>query len=200
MDDAYPSIEKDYKSEAESDLIKGIFTAAFNNERFESSCDDLHQLSANGWNNYERLGGNQFANFKYGYSKVIEHINSELPKGSVQMNQTVERIDWNDDTIKITVYDNQDKRRKSYTCQIVLCTIPLGCLKRNHDQLFSPKLPSNKINAINSLGFGCVNKIFVVFDKAFEAGFQGLQIIWRDDVEFELKSSKKKWNLKVRNP
>lgn len=156
----------------------------------------MHNLSATGWNNYETLGGNQFCNFKYGYSKVTEYLHSQLPEDNVKLNQVVEKIDWSGDMIKIVAYDNREKKRKTYTCAKVLCTIPLGCLKRNHDQLFTPKLPANKVDAISRLGFGCVNKIFVVFDGDFEPDFNGLQIIWRDDLNFELEYSKKKWNLK----
>lgn len=62
--------------------------------------------------------------------------------------------------------------------------------------MFNPKLPSNKVKAIEHLGFGCVNKVFVVYDKPITS-FQGLQIFWREDIPFKLEAADKKWNLKV---
>lgn len=52
----------------------------------------------------------------------------------------------------------------------VLCTIPLGVLKRSirnrpNAPIFHPELPRWKIDAINSLGFGNVNKVRGNFDR-----------------------------------
>ena len=49
----------------------------------------------------------------------------------------------------------------------IICTIPLGVLKRNHGSLFSPKLPSSKTKAMEKLNFGTVNKIFLHYEKPF---------------------------------
>ena len=54
------------------------------------------------------------------------------------------------------------------------------------------------MEAIERLGFGCVDKLFIVFDKPiFEKKFQGFQIFWRDDLEIELEANQK-WNLSVK--
>jgi hypothetical protein len=48
------------------------------------------------------------------------------------------------------------------------------------------------------LGFGCVNKIFIVFEHPIlKENFEGLQILWRDDIGFSLEYSIRKWNLNV---
>ncbi|CAF0888908.1 unnamed protein product [Brachionus calyciflorus] len=195
LDESYRDIEANHESEIDASIIKGIFRAAFNNERFESSCDDLHELSSNGWNNFETLGGNLFCNNKYGYSKITDYLASQVPEELIKLNQVVEKIDWSGDEVVVSVYDNSEQKRKSFTGKVVLCTVSLGVLKRSHTQLFKPKLPQNKIQSIDRLGFGTVNKIFVIFEKNFEPDFQGVQIIWNDDLGFELQRSKKKWNL-----
>lgn len=55
-------------------------------------------------------------------------------------------------------------REEVFNGDCVLCTIPLGVLKRsvrnrNNAPIFHPELPRWKIDAINSLGFGNVNKV-----------------------------------------
>lgn len=52
------------------------------------------------------------------------------------------------------------------TFKDVIVTTPLGWLKRNED-IFSPPLPPRISNAIRSLGFGNLEKVFIKFPKAF---------------------------------
>ena len=47
----------------------------------------------------------------------------------------------------------------------VITTVSLGVLKADHESLFEPKLPKRKIEAIQKLGFGLVDKIFLEFDR-----------------------------------
>ncbi|CAF0888888.1 unnamed protein product [Brachionus calyciflorus] len=195
LDELYRKIKVKYNSKLDNSTLKGVFRAALNDEKFENACDDLHDVSTNGWNNFETLGGNLLCNTKYGYSNIVDYLASKLPKGSIKLNNVVEKIDWSGDEVVVSVYDNSEQKRKSYTGKVVLCTVSLGVLKRSHTQLFKPKLPQNKIQSIDRLGFGLINKIFVIFEKNFKPDFLGLKIIWNDDLEFELQRSKKKWNL-----
>ncbi|KAI5465868.1 flavin-containing amine oxidoreductase-domain containing protein [Mariannaea sp. PMI_226] len=48
----------------------------------------------------------------------------------------------------------------------VVCTIPLGVLKQNNIT-FEPALPSWKTDVIGRLGFGILNKVVLVYSKAF---------------------------------
>ena len=186
----------EFSSDVPVELIKSIYDAGTNNERFESSCDDLHQLSALGWNQYERLEGNQFTKLKDGYSKLTDHLASQVPPSSLKLNEIVEKIDYSNDMVKVTTYNSVEKKRTRYEAKVVLSTIPLGCLKQNANQLFVPELPQEKTNAIQRIGFGTVDKIFVAFDAPFDDSFQGVQIIWKQGLNFDFSSMIKKWNLK----
>ena len=74
----------------------------------------------------------------------------------------------------------------------------MGYLKKHHNNLFLPKLPLAKIKAIENIGFGCVDKIFIVYEKnVFKNAAQGLLILWRDDFPFKLDMANQKWNLQV---
>lgn len=52
------------------------------------------------------------------------------------------------------------------TADAVVCTVPLGVLKRNVIQ-FDPPLPEAKKEAIEKMGFGVINKVVLVFEKPF---------------------------------
>lgn len=49
----------------------------------------------------------------------------------------------------------------------VICTIPLGVLKEHASNLFEPSLPQYKIESIERLLFGTVDKIFLEYDRPF---------------------------------
>ena len=67
---------------------------------------------------------------------------------------------------------------------MAICTVSLGVLKASHKTLFHPTLPDQKVNSANrkgfakakvtlqvetieKLGFGVMDKIFLVFDRVF---------------------------------
>ncbi|XP_061714451.1 peroxisomal N(1)-acetyl-spermine/spermidine oxidase [Cydia pomonella] len=49
----------------------------------------------------------------------------------------------------------------------VICTIPLGVLKETAKDLFQPSLPQYKMESIERLLFGTVNKIFLEYERPF---------------------------------
>lgn len=48
----------------------------------------------------------------------------------------------------------------------VVVTVPLGCLKRN-DIMFEPPLAPPLSNAINNIGYGSLDKVYITFPAAF---------------------------------
>lgn len=49
----------------------------------------------------------------------------------------------------------------------VICTVPLGVLKHKANTLFQPRLPEYKLEAIERLLFGTVDKIILEYDRPF---------------------------------
>lgn len=48
-----------------------------------------------------------------------------------------------------------------------IVTVPLGVLKRPNNLRFLPPLPPRKQEAIQRLGFGCLNKVMLLFPHCF---------------------------------
>ena len=121
-----------------------------------------------------------------------------MPKSSIKLNELVEKIEYSSNGVKLTVLNKSNNTRQIYTADYLISTMSLGYLKKYHNNLFEPKLPTLKLKAIENLGFGCVNKMFVVFEKGDLLGkrVEGLQILWRDDIDFKLDVDAK-WNFKV---
>lgn len=204
LDDGFVKVLKKLTKNDQIDieLIKSIYRARLNEERVETSCEDLRRLSALGWNEYEDFEGDQFTRLRYGFKRLVDYLVSQIPKDLLRLNQVVEKIDWSfgkTNLIELSTSNRLTQAKSAYTADYVLTTMPLGYLKNHHHTLFVPKLPLNKIKAIENLGFGCVNKLFIVFDKPLlNNSIEGLHILWRNDLTFNLDHSDSKWNLQVR--
>jgi len=86
------------------------------------------------------------------------------------------------------------------TAQHVICTLPLGVLKRTAQDLFEPSLPAYKLDAINRLMFGTVDKIFLEYERPFlNPGVSEVMLLWDDErlSEAEKRDISKTWFRKI---
>jgi len=118
------------------------------------------QMSLQEYSTDEYSGDDLF--LRDGYTPVIEAVGKDVIElASVRLNTVVSRIDWSGSNIKLTT------SKGDYYAKTVVCTIPLGVLK-NIDQghlSFSPALPESKRQSIQRLGFGTLDKVFMIFDQ-----------------------------------
>lgn len=95
-----------------------------------------------------------------------------LPGGNVQFvdvlcenvpilyGKTVKKIRYGDGGVQVETGD------ETFEGEMALCTVPLGVLKRNMVR-FEPPLPKYKVDAIQRLGFGLLNKVVMLFPRVF---------------------------------
>ncbi|PWA91175.1 Amine oxidase [Artemisia annua] len=95
-----------------------------------------------------------------GNDTFIRALAENLP---IFYNQTVESIKYGSDGV--LVYANGQE----YHADMVLCTVPLGVLKKKSIE-FIPDLPQRKKDAIERLGFGLLNKVAILFPYDFWGG------------------------------
>ncbi|EDV29404.1 uncharacterized protein TRIADDRAFT_51683 [Trichoplax adhaerens] len=161
-----------------------------------SGCNSLHDLHLKDFGEYHELDGHNWE-FTSGYDNVIQHLINNLKKinVTVQTNTIVELVDYNDSSSYNRNDPNDSKSQtnhvypinvickdgKSYTADHVVCTVSLGVLKEMAETLFNPTLPQPKLQAINRLGFGTVNKVFLFYREPFWSGHQfRLVFVWND--------------------
>ncbi|UJR15157.1 hypothetical protein I4U23_002120 [Adineta vaga] len=92
-------------------------------------------------------------------TRIVER--NDLP---VELNAIVTDISIPDNTNDLIHISTQDNRH--YFSKYVLVTVPLGCLKAQTIR-FTPSLPEWKQNAINQMGVGLLNKVFLQFPVTF---------------------------------
>ena len=118
----------------------------------------LNQLTSH-YPKYEGyFPGNEMI-FPQGYSQIIQALAQGL---NIQKDTTIESITLKKDHVELT-----DQHHKTYLASKVVVTVPLGVLKKNKIQ-FSPALPAPYLHAIQNIGFGSFNKVFLEFDQPLD--------------------------------
>lgn len=65
-----------------------------------------------------------------------------------------------------------------------ICTLPLGVLKENVSKMFVPSLPEYKLESIDRLLFGTVDKIFLGYDRPFlNVDVSEVLLLWENDCD-----------------
>ncbi|KFK29526.1 putative polyamine oxidase 5-like [Arabis alpina] len=166
-------------------LEEAIFTMFSNTQRTYTSADDLSTLDFAAESEYQMFPGEEITIAK-GYLSVIHHLASVLPQGLIQLNRKVTKVEWQSNEerpVKLHFSDGS-----IVYADHVIVTVSLGVLKAGIEigeeggGLFSPPLDDFKSDAINRLGYGVVNKLFV---EMSQRNFPSLQLVFdREDSEF----------------
>jgi len=86
---------------------------------------------------------------------------------------------------------------KKFYADFCLITISLGYLKKHGPRLFSPPLPDPKVEAIQHVAMGTVNKIILEFDgQVLPDGIFRLEMIW-DYENVESEELADRWHKKI---
>ncbi|GAB6025499.1 hypothetical protein CHUAL_011238 [Chamberlinius hualienensis] len=171
----------------ERDDVKCVFNALRNYLAFHTG-DNLSKLSAKYYGTFQEIPGNDVM-IPGGLSNLLSTFADELkPHCSIHYNTVVSRIEWPSNGFgKVHVHC---KDGSVWSSDYVIVTISLGYLKQHHDTIFNPPLPVSKQDAIEKLGFGNTNKIFLEFSKPFwKAGLFGSIVFGWNDEEFQTDRS-----------
>ncbi|KAL2460423.1 Lysine-specific histone demethylase 11 [Abeliophyllum distichum] len=95
-----------------------------------------------------------------GNERLVRALAADLP---IFSDRPVERVKYGSDGVLVHAGGQE------YRGDMVLCTVPLGVLKRGVIQ-FVPELPQRKKDAIERLGFGLLNKVAILFPYDFWGG------------------------------
>ncbi|KAL4202022.1 hypothetical protein AMTRI_Chr02g218900 [Amborella trichopoda] len=93
-----------------------------------------------------------------GNCRLIDALCEDIP---ILYEKIVQTIKYGSEGVEVKTSDLQ-----VYQADMVLCTVPLGVLK-NKSITFVPELPKRKLEAIERLGFGLLNKVAMVFPYVF---------------------------------
>jgi len=129
---------------------------------------------------FDDCGGYNYA-FPNGVVSLFDHWLLPPIRQRIQLDTPVDQIFCSDDHVSVTT------SHSTITCDHLIVTASVGFLKANHQRLFTPRLPSPKQEAIEKIGFGAVEKVWLCFDEPFwpENDFDGYGFIYDDTRRLE---------------
>ncbi|UPL01567.1 hypothetical protein LCI18_012501 [Fusarium solani-melongenae] len=134
------------------------------------------------------------------YKKVLDAVAKPAIEGAeIKFKTKVERISYRtdpEDKAKVQVHGGQ-----TLEFDEVVVTAPLGWLKRNL-AAFEPALPARLTKAIGAIGYGCLEKVYITFPKAFWLAREGDDRKAQGFVQwlspnYVTESNPKRWNQEV---
>jgi monoamine oxidase len=124
---------------------------------------ELRELSALSWAEDEGYDGAEVI-FQKGYEQIVNLLAQNL---DIKLEQIVQEIHIEEDGVRVVTHQGE------FRADRCVVTLPLGVLKKG-DVRFSPALPDDKQEAIELLGMGLLNKLYLRFPSVFweaEAGW-----------------------------
>ncbi|KAH7026240.1 flavin-containing amine oxidoreductase [Microdochium trichocladiopsis] len=99
------------------------------------------------------------------YEKILAAIAAPAQaQADMRLNTVLTKVHCTGDTSGSVVVETD---KGSFEFDEVVCTMPLGWLKRNAVHAFHPPLPQSIIHGIENIGYGCLEKVYISFRSAF---------------------------------
>ena len=127
-----------------------------------------------------------------GFVGVLAPLLRVLPEHSVRYCKPVKQIRWGAATAGTGQGQHYCSPPRAmvhcddgevYACDYVVVTMSLGVLKSKAESMFCPELPAAKSRAVEYLGYGHVDKIFMEYLRPFWVGQEckGMTFAWSQD-------------------
>lgn len=203
-------------NEEDGCIRRMIFNHLLNRESCISGCNSLDDIELSDFGCYAELPGGNLT-IPRGYSAILNCLTSSLPPDCILKEHAVKCIYWKHSTpttpteerleaaaqLEEPLDTGQPKVRvecengKQFCANHVIVTVPLGVLKAKVNDLFEPPLPDYKLQAIQKLSFGTVDKIFLEYERPFlHPDISEVITLW-DLQPNEEKEAAKCWYRKI---
>ncbi|WP_080441433.1 flavin monoamine oxidase family protein [Burkholderia ubonensis] len=116
----------------------------------------INEIAAWGLDEGANFGGHEVV-FPQGYDQLVDRLSLGL---DVRFDQTVTQIEYGGNRVRVHT------NRGALEADRVIVTLPLGVLKARTVK-FTPELPDEKLGAIERLGMGIYDKLYLRFPKVF---------------------------------
>uniref|UniRef100_UPI00398F8CF1 peroxisomal N(1)-acetyl-spermine/spermidine oxidase-like n=1 Tax=Pristiophorus japonicus TaxID=55135 RepID=UPI00398F8CF1 len=145
----------------------------------------LGEVSVHEYEEYKNIEGDD-RNSQGLFPSLLQKLLDDIPRDKLLLEKPVKQILWNGNfesengshyPVRVVCEDGEH-----ILADHVIVTISLGCLKANSQSLFWPRLPEQYLHAIQNMGFGTMNKIYL----EYEAPFWGenvdiIGLVWEDE-------------------
>ncbi|XP_054708898.1 uncharacterized protein LOC129218603 [Uloborus diversus] len=179
-----------------SDVKWALFHWFIKFETIDNGCDSLNEVAIQSYTDWQDCCEEMYhINYKTGFQSVIDSLCAQIPSNCIKVNMPVNTVKWNDKFIfrEKKFFETEIDREfpillqcedgECISADSVIITASIGFLKDNMDKFFNPVLPLKKLQSIQRLGYGTINKIYLVFAEPFwNDDSCGFQLIWLDSM------------------
>ncbi|KAI6789009.1 FAD/NAD(P)-binding domain-containing protein [Hortaea werneckii] len=129
------------------------------------------------------------------YSKILARVaKAAQERADIRLNTKVSRVrstDGRGQDISSPTIELENGESEEFDEVVVTC--PLGYLKRSYEKMFDPPLPPRLRDAIESIGYGCLDKVYVTFPTAFwdDTSSEPAKTTSKDDTDKNHNDSKR---------
>lgn len=95
--------------------------------------------------------------FPEGYEQIINGLSEGL---DIRLNHVVTKVDYSGEGVRVSTAD------ETFSGKYAISTLPLGVLEKGSVE-FYPSLPERKLDAIENLEMGVLNKVYLLFPEVF---------------------------------
>lgn len=193
-----------------------LFDCLLKRETCITGCDTMEEVDLLEMGSYAELQGGNIS-LPQGYSAILEPVARHIPKNCIRLNHVVTNIRWDNTDSDATDSDDSDRtvirntsndwpievsceNGKTFRAEKLICTLPLGVLKEKARTIFQPSLPAYKLDSIDRIMFGTVDKIFLEYERPFlNPGISEVMLLWDDRglSEAEKQDLSKTWFRKI---
>ncbi|XP_014254154.1 peroxisomal N(1)-acetyl-spermine/spermidine oxidase-like [Cimex lectularius] len=132
---------------------------------------DLSDITLGSLNHIHQIVGGDVC-VKSGFSGILKPLMANIPKEALKLGKPVKKVRW---------YTGTDPRAQVILTDgtvvsgdYIILTVSLGVLKENHSQLLIPPIPKKKSQAIEAIGYGHANKVFLQYEQPFWVEGEGI--------------------------
>ncbi|GMT32632.1 hypothetical protein PFISCL1PPCAC_23929, partial [Pristionchus fissidentatus] len=145
------------------------FYLSYYEMEWAANCEKMALANFSVWDDDSSSCAESFALDSRGYKRIIDVLVEGIPKECIRLGATVTSVNYeNEKSVLVKFADGMEEEFGS-----VIVTSSLGYLKKHAATMFTPPLSEKKIQAIEAIGFGDMQKLFLEYDTPF----------WDDETE-----------------
>jgi len=150
-------------------LRRMVFHQRMLNEAIIAGCHNMREVALSEEGSFEELPGVHYV-IPPGFHSVVDALAQGIPESNILMEHPVSQITWcgeNSNTLNGSDFPVcvECVNGKKFYANHVINTVSLGYLKKHVGRLYNPPLPEHKLQAVDSLSIGTVNKIVLEFES-----------------------------------
>ncbi|CAN0098694.1 unnamed protein product [Lampetra planeri] len=195
-------IEEEPDDSSQTKRVKlAMLQQALKVESCESSASSMDDVSLAAFGEWTEIPGAHHI-IPTGFTSIVDILQRGIPNSSIRISKPVRRVLWDSTehcTARTFPVRVECEDGECFLADHVILTASLGVLKERHGTMFDPPLPGDKVAAIEKLGIGTTDKIFLEFEEPFWGPeCNSIQLVWEDDVGEESEQEQlRPWYRKV---